>query len=259
MRKPSLLAAGLALALLAGCAAPVPEETAAPAPTSTVEAAASPEVTAPPLPTDYLSTYCYLSPTTHLEKTVLDTKGYPLTCSFEIPRFKETTEGYRAINAFFQDLRDTFFDPEGGEATDPGAWAAWDSVVAGDRPAVRSFYERSVRVLTKTDTLVSVYLDWYWYMGGVNDTGGDCYNFDPATGERLYLSDLIAEPEDKALALIRSAVEEHGCGGASVEGRALDSFDFYVDEGKVFLQFDRYEITIGAGGSPVLELPVTLK
>ena len=189
----------------------------------------------------------------------MDTQEYPLTCSFEIPKFEETTEGYRAINAFFQDLRDAFFDPEGGEATALGAWAAWDNVVAGDKPAGRYFYERSVRVLTQTDTLVSVYLDWYWYMGGVNDTGGDCYNFDPATGERLYLSDLIAQPEDKALALIRSVIEENGYGGASVEGRALDSFDFYVDEGKVFLQFDRYEITIGAGGSPVLELPVKLK
>lgn len=96
-------------------------------------------------------------------------------------------------------------------------------------------------------------------MGGVNDTGGDCYNFDPATGARLYLSDLIAQPEDKTLALIRSVIKENGYEGTYVEGRALDSFDFYVDEGKVFLQFDRYEITIGAGGSPVLELPVKLK
>lgn len=255
MRKPSLLSAGLALALLAGCAAPVPQETAAPAPTPEA-AAPSPEATAPPLPTNYFHTLCYLRPTVYLDKAVMDTQGYPLTCSFEIPKFEETTEGYRAINAFFQDLRDAFFDPKGGEGS---AQAAWDSVTSAGDPDYRYFYERSVRVLTQTDTLVSVYLDWYWYMGGVNDTGGDCYNFDPATGARLYLSDLIAQPEDKTLALIRSVIKENGYEGTYVEGRALDSFDFYVDEGKVFLQFDRYEITIGAGGSPVLELPVKLK
>lgn len=259
---------GLALAalLLAGCESkpqPAPEPSPSLSPTATPTPV--PTQTPEPCPESYPELLYHTTTSfdleTSLQRTTLDPQGLDLSIFFEIPVFQEDGEGYQRINSFFETLRDDFFSPENEELAD--AWMLRVDCM----PMQSTFhYEHNAIVWTKTKSLLSVSIAGYWWMGGVNGTWSDSYTFDPRTGEILPLSALIQESEEDALAILWTAMEnseiidiEDTLFIDPLRPRALDEFEFYVEDDAVYIAFDRYEAAPGVAGSFEIPLPVTLK
>lgn len=240
--------------------APTPEPTLTPTPAPTLEP--TPEPSLDPV-LHYHTTSAY-DPETGIRRTTLDPQGYDLSVYFEVPVFEEDGEGYRKINAFFDELERQFFSP--------GCWmleTAWEDRIG--IPMSQTFCcERRASVGAHTDKLVSVFIGYEWYMGGVGDYGGDSYTFRTDTGELVKLADLVDGTEEELTGLIFAALEERNdqeereYGGRSIElerlqDYGLDDFEFSVDEdGTIWINFDRHEAAHGAYGAFSVELPVTL-
>ena len=89
-----------------------------------------------------------------------------------------------------------------------------------------------------------------------------------AEAEAERLAQAASEAQDtrseEEKAAYEAALKEQDGGAGVVEigqarTRALDEFEFYVQDGRVFLPFDKYEAAFGAYGGFVVELPAALK
>ena len=117
---------------------------------------------------------------------------------------------------------------------------------------------------TQTEQLVSVSIAYEWYAGGVVDYGSDSYTFRADTGALLKLTDVVDGSEEDLRAMIEAAlqVQDEGAGIVNTDlaqTRPLDEFEFYVEDGRVVLPFDKYEAAFGAYGGFAVELPADLK
>lgn len=305
MKRAIPLAALMLAALLCACGqgeVPVPEESAAPpvepvpapplesrtaqtppavtpAPESSQTHRETPEPTqvTEPTPTTgstpdpvlhYRTTRSY-DPETGIRRTTLDPQGYYLSLFFEVPVFEEEGEGYQKINRFFDDLERQFFSAE-----NESLLYAWEIMTRpeGVHPTgEQAFrYERWASTGAHTDKLVSVFIGYEWFMGGVADYGGDSYTFRIDTGELVKLTDLADESEEELIEMIFAALEERNDREGREQGTrsieldrlreyTLDDFDFSVDkDGTVWIDFDKYEASYGAYGGFSIELPITL-
>lgn len=242
-----------------------PSET--PEPTPVTESTPAPE-SSPDPELHYRTTQTY-DPETGIRRTTLDPQGYSLSLFFEVPVFEEEGEGYQKINRFFDDLERQFFSAENESLI-----YAWEIMTRpeGVHPTGEQVfhYERWASIGAHTDKLVSVFIGYEWFMGGVADYGGDSYTFRIDTGELVKLTDLVDESEEELTEMIFAALEERNDqeeqerGTRSIEldrlrEYALDDFDFSVDrDGTVWIDFDKYEAAYGAYGSFDIELPITL-
>lgn len=193
-----------------------------------------------------------------VRRTALDPQGLDLSVYFEVPVFEEDGPGPRAINEFFQALSQDFFSPANETLTQAWMYAAYPWGFEG------YLYERPARVHTRTGKLVSVSIGYEWFMGGVADYGSDSYTFRAGTGQRLRLADLAAEGERELKAMILSAARELDGGTGAIdldrlERYDLDDFEFYVEDGSVFISFDKYEAADGAYGGFTLKIPAGIR
>lgn len=182
---------------------------------------------------------------------------------FEIPVFEDDTGGYAVINEFFRQKQEEFFSPSNQMLADLPEMAANNTT--GDT----YFYATSATVYDCTDQIFSVSLNNSMYFGGVASGEGACYTFDPKTGEQLSLSDLVdaGSVEDLKELIIQGLLEEY----PGIESRediltnvreldySMDDFKFYVKDGQVWIDFDKYEIADGASGIFSVPLPLSLK
>ncbi|MEY8336488.1 hypothetical protein AALB16_00440 [Lachnospiraceae bacterium 62-35] len=193
---------------------------------------------------------------TGIRRTTLDTQGYDLSVYYEIPIFEESTPGYQEINKFFDALCEGFFSPK-----NKNLQAVWEYITAPEVSGTPYYYEWSVRMNDHTDKLVSVSISYNWYMGGVADYGSDSYTFDVNTGKLLCISELSNKTEEELKGMIISAMTEIDQSTGAIEmdrvrQYSLDDFEFYVQDGQIWINFDKYEISDGAaGGFQIMLLP----
>lgn len=198
-----------------------------------------------------------------IRRTMVDSRGYDIEIWYEIPDFPEDTDGYKAVNAFFEGLQDAFLDDESGELAD-----LWD-IVEGNPPQSESYYYTvSAEVKSRTARYVSVSQTQEMYLGGMRESESRYYNFRTDTGEVLALTDVLDGTADQIADQVADAVaaadpytEETGALD-DIRGRDIGEFDFYISDGHVFLSFDTYDLygTAYGGDPPVeVELPAELK
>lgn len=197
--------------------------------------------------------------TMNIQRTTLDSQGYPLSVYFEIPVFNETTDGYKKINAFFQKLCDDFFSQENESLND-----VWETATTIPLENDTFRFERNAIVTEQAEQYVSVSISYEWWMGGVNDYGSDSYAFRTDTGEQLRLKDFFDYTEDEIKEMILSALQEKDAGEGIIELENiktydLEDFEFQICNGKVYIVFDKYEAAYGAYGGFDIELPVEPK
>ncbi len=102
---------------------------------------------------------------------------------------------------------------------------------------------------------VSVTVGYDWWMGGVNDYGSQSRVFRAADGEAVGLREFFPGESDEAiLAQISAVIEAQPESGdflfkEQVLDYAVDDFDFYLKDGGLWLQFDKYELSYGAAGA----------
>lgn len=272
-KRLAVLICALVLLILTACEAST-TQTAEPSPTPTVEATPTPSplptptLTSTPAPTDeselpeppelLYQTETVYAPETTTRRTTLDPQGLNLSVYYEIPVFTGTEAGYPKINAFLESLRDDFFTPGNDDLTSAWEYASWSHETPYQ-------YEVTGIIDTKSEKLVSVSMDYYWWMGGVQDYGGDSYTFRTDTGELLRLTDLLDGTEEELKGMILQATKDQtaevdrGSDPGRIENYSLDQFEFFVEQDKVWIRFDKYEIAHGAAGQFFIELPAELK
>lgn len=180
-------------------------------------------------------------PDTGIRRTTLDPQGLDLSIRYETPVFPEQTNGYRKINAFFENLEREFFSPRNESLV--SVWGYSIPPVLGGY-----WYEWTAQVTEQTDKLVSVHLWRTWCMGGVNDKGGEGYTFRTDTGELLSLTDLAQGSEEEIRSAILDAFEK--CGyfyepeSVLAEAREypLEDFTFFLTPEGFFIHLARYEL-----------------
>lgn len=196
-------------------------------------------------------------PAAQIQRTTLDTGDLDLSVYLEVPVFQDAGQGYQRINSFFQDVRGEFFSYSN---------ESLESIfeIAGDPayPADGYLYENNAAIHCQEGGLVSVSIYYSWYMGGVMDYGSDCYTFRTSTGELLALTDVTSASEQELREAVRDALEKQDEGMGDIDGsvaeRELDSYDFYIQDGRIYLSFDKYEASYGAYGAFDVELEVPL-
>ncbi len=196
----------------------------------------------------------YKTTTYHIRHTALDSQGRQLSAFIETPVFSEEYEGCQKINAFFEDMEKDFFSSENTSLA-----SLWEEAkYSGSTERV----EHSAKVLFQTEKLVCVQISVYYVTDRAFDWT-DSYTFDVKTGERLMLSDLVEEPEDEALDILWTALENSQWADplqwSGIEDRALDDFDFFLEDDQIYIAFDVGEAAMTAAGSWTLYLPLTLK
>lgn len=181
-----------------------------------------------------------------IRRTTLDAQGLDLSVWFETPIFPERTKGYHKINAFFENLEKEFFSPQNESLV--SAWGYSIPPCGGGHK-----YEWTAFVTEQTDKLVSVHLWRYWFMGGVNDMGGEAYTFRTDTGERLSITDLAQGTEGEIRSAILEAFEKYEYFYepekvlAEAREYPLEEFTFYLTPEGFMIHLARYELgRIGA-------------
>ena len=256
----ALLSAVLLLAALSGCrsAAPVPAEPPAPAAPVEQPASADPAPAAPAEPLSPASSVAPAEPIPidwTIEHTDLS-EGYPIDMYFEIPVFTGDSDAIDRINADLASVRQSYIDTS--------APIVWETVAGMEEYGELSEGERYLdahraAVRTCTDELISVTIDYEWWMGGVLDYGVTTYTYDAETGERLTLRDLMGGTDDEIKEAVVAAlveqfpgVEDEGIMDTPMDvirGMDVGNISFYVEDGVIHAAFSKYEIAYGAAGA----------
>ena len=201
-----------------------------------------------------------------IERTELS-DGLPVEMYFEIPVFEGDSDAARRINGSLAAVRQSYIDNEAADVLE----TVRESMGGEYGPTAEMPYTNthSATVHTCDASLVSVAIAYDWYMGGVLDYGVDTYTYDAATGERLYLNDLLDGTDGEIKESIVSAlleqypeIEDAGVMETpmdAVRAMPIEAFHFYVEDGAVHVAFNKYEITYGAAGAFDVTLPNALK
>lgn len=99
-----------------------------------------------------------------------------------------------------------------------------------------------------TDGTVSICYGWYWYMGGVVNTGWDCLNYDLKSQTEQTLWEVLGVDHDTALQMVRQALltEFGDILDQDLELNLYD-LDFYVTEDQVVILANPYSFNNQGG------------
>lgn len=193
--------------------------------------------------------------------------GMPADIYFEIPVFKGNSSALNRVNQFFADTEKQYAAGENlayarelisGDLENGNGPTQEDPYLAGNEATVH----------TLSANLISVSIDYSWFMGGVFDYGSTGYTFNAKNGDRLFLNDVLDGSDQQIKeSIIRALLQQYpGVEGAGVMDTPMDTIrgmdikdiDYIVSDGKVCVIFDKYEIAAGMAGMFVVTLPDAL-
>lgn len=107
------------------------------------------------------------------------------------------------------------------------------------------------------DGTVSICYGWYWYLGGVVNTGWNCLNYDLESQTELPLWEALGVDHDTALRMVRQALltEFGDVLGQDLERMNLYGLDFYVTKDQVVIVVNPYFFDNQGGIGLSVELP----
>ncbi|MBD5132927.1 MAG: sigma-70 family RNA polymerase sigma factor [Clostridiales bacterium] len=204
-----------------------------------------------PLDSPY-DTVTEYDPDTYIARTTLVTDLNNVEVYYEFPVFPETTAGARIINAFFQGLRNEFFQDRSGEIARVLEWAP-------ENPAVDFGDTYRCTIGTYNDELASV----YWtgeYTNHLNVSYTlPAYTFHSDTGRELNVLEVLGcTPMDLNGYLTQALTAESILGGSDLLDD-VTQYPFYVEDGAVFvgvnvqmyrgLRYVKLDVPLQTGGS----------
>lgn len=100
-------------------------------------------------------------------------------------------------------------------------------------------------------------------MGGVHNSSWYGLTFDLNTAKKMVLSDLFPQMSNWAVSsLVKAEVKEYMDANPNrgwwEDAMDIDSIDFCVDEGKILVFFEVYQLAPGASGPVQVELSLTI-
>ncbi len=266
-----LLAALLLTALLSGCRSVIPIPPFPSAPAAPTEPEPAP-VEEPTLEEEfYEGRTSVVTGAVGILKWRVDrldlSDGLPVDMYFEIPVLEEDGAGIERINADLAAFRQSYVEDFVPDVLETVRSAR----EAGALPTKDMRYTDVHRadMHTCAENLVSLSIDYEWWMGGTTDYGSVTFTYDPRTGERLYLRDVLYGTDDQIKESIVTALTEQYPGVEeagildetpmdAIRGMDLDAIDFYVECDAVHVTFSKYEIAYGAAGAFDVLLPDVL-
>lgn len=187
---------------------------------------------------------------TRKEHSVYDETGtYGLKMYYDLFRFTTLPWKFSNANEIFEKLYQAYTAELESEDFD---------LYAEEAMRNRTLYENfaEAQVFSSGDLLSVLYAS-SWYMGGVFNLNYSGTVIDLETGKELNIPDLLDEAESSIFDGIRSAVISYATEqGYEMSGVYLgldqygspEDFDFYVEDGKIILLFDTYELAAGYVG-----------
>lgn len=209
-----------------------------------------------PLPEGLTETY---DPITQIRRTTMDTNGAPYEVYFEVPMFQQEGTGWQTINAFFQAKQDEFF---------AGDFEEERAMSLEGNPYNETFYNLwSASITGQTDKLVSVCLFNDYHMGGPHPwSTAEYYTFRTDTGEIVALSEILnASPDEIEAFLLSELTLQNDAVDGEIDMNTFQAYDaddysFAIRDGRVFVEFDRYEgVSYAFGYIEPIEMTMGLK
>ena len=199
-------------------------------------------------------------PNTHIRRTTLDTGSDPIEIYFEIPVFEEAGAGYQKINDFFRNRQEQFF---------AGGFDEERRIARESNPYNETYFDYwEAGVMSQTEKLVCVQLVNQSHMGGPHpNSEWVSYTFRADTGEALTLTQAADGSPEEIEQFMLSYLSGLNAGEYDglidmdfFQGYGADDYTFYIEDGRIFVGFNRYEgIPYFAGELPGVELPMGLK
>lgn len=148
-------------------------------------------------------------------------------------------------------------------------WAKEDyaGALKGERPWYEQYVEEQTFTVYQTETLVSICMQFYDYLGGAHPNNGyNTYNFDLSTGEMVTYVDLVDDEEefrrtvsDEILYQIQTEdLAEELYEDYEVYVRELLHADECFNESGVYFIFEEYTMGPHAAGSPNFVIPYSM-
>ncbi len=198
----------------------------------------------------------------YIRHTDLDSRGYNLKMSYEVPVFNSDAEGIQKINEYMQFLEDSFVR---GEWDDIKEAVENNPPREGDDFSYLDTWTSEVR--TYSPNIISIVQEYETYLGGQAGYGYRGFNFDTNTGEILYLDDVLdgTEGEIKEAIVeglkgisyfeVSEGTENYDRAASEVRNMDIKDINFCMsDDGRVFALFSKYEITTGSAGAFEVEI-----
>lgn len=203
--------------------------------------------------TDYDVTAEYIE---NEDKVRYTLNGYDgiLELYYERPYYSDGDAGLKAVNAYFDGLSEEFFEGENVKRA-----VEYAELYSDCEDKAEFVYKSDSCVLYETEQIVSVTISYEWCMGGVMDYGSDSYTFDKSSGKLLTLADITGLDESELKKIILDTVGKVLPEGdvSYVDGYSVNDFEFALEEGKIYINFDKYEASYGAAGAFHIETPLT--
>ena len=175
---------------------------------------------------------------------------------------EETRPEYSEINRLAQEACDTFFDNLSEEDIDT-------EMASPEYPFLNT---GSGTITCNENGVLSVKLEFEWFMGGVHNANFSGLNFDLQTGKELELTDIFSMGEDELLQYLHEQsvqfIEQHPENPAwsdeerveqtrqTINEYTLDKYEFYIQENTVYLCYPTYSWADGATGPVVVPCPI---
>ena len=175
---------------------------------------------------------------------------------------EETRPEYSEINRLAQEACDTFFDNLSEEDIDT-------EMASPEYPFLNT---GSGTITCNENGVLSVKLEFEWFMGGVYNVDFSGLNFDLQTGKELELTDIFSMGEDELLQYLHEQTVQYieqnpdrGWGTSELGGKdakqiaeeyTLDEYEFYIEGENVWLCYRSYGLGPGAMGSVVVPCPI---
>lgn len=175
---------------------------------------------------------------------------------------EETRPEYSEINRLAQEACDTFFDNLSEEDIDT-------EMASPEYPFLNT---GSGTITCNENGVLSVKLEFEWFMGGVYNVDFSGLNFDLQTGKELELTDIFSMGEDELLQYLHEQTVQYieqnpdrGWGTSELGGKdakqiaeeyTLDEYEFYIEGDNVCLCYPTYALGPGAMGSVVVPCPI---
>lgn len=161
-------------------------------------------------------------------RTTIDTTGYDCEMYLETPEFAETSDGYRKINKFFEDMRSDYLSGK-----DEKVAFMFQRLETQEYPGYA--YTQACTLRCQTELFVSVSINSWWYAGGSSASNFSNYTFDAQTGELLELTDLINGTKEEVADYIVTYYKSESGENCPELSTDYDKILFYIEDNQIWV------------------------
>lgn len=178
--------------------------------------------------------------------------------SYEYPQFAGKSKGIKKVNANIRKQCKAFMNSSSAKRFVKSVKSAIKENTFGTAWEQYS-YEVTCKVTYKKKNIVSICMPYSWTEGGVPGYGWKNLTYNTKTGKRLTYKDVISgNAKKKVLAACKKYYKDYPDNKEIIKAiKKKKTYQFYLENGKVYICFGRWEVTNIFAGSQ--KIPITAK